>query len=175
MKVIRVGLDVPVDREFEYFAPDASADDIGRRTVVPFGRRMTLGVVLGVSDHSVFPAEKLKRVTRILRDSPAVPAEDLKLLRFAADYYHYPLGQVVMNALPVRLRKAESAGRAQEAEYVLTHLGRSQPPDAIPARARVKRRVRRRARPGGAHGGRSEKARADRTRRAARSRSRGLG
>ena len=141
MKVVRVGLDVPVDREFEYFAPDASADDLGRRAVVPFGRRMTLGVVLGVSDDSVFPAEKLKRVTRILRDSPALSADDLKLLHFAAEYYHYPLGQVVMNALPVRLRKAESAGRAQETEYVLTHLGRSQPPDTIPARARVKRRV----------------------------------
>jgi primosomal protein N' (replication factor Y) (superfamily II helicase) len=141
MKVLSIGLDVPVDREFEYFAPDASTDDVGRRAVVPFGRRMALGLVLGVSDDSIFPAEKLKRVTRILRDSPALSADDLKLLRFAADYYHYPLGQVVMNALPVRLRKAESAGRAEETEYVLTHLGRSQPPDAISARARVKRRV----------------------------------
>ncbi|HEX2826395.1 MAG TPA: primosomal protein N' [Burkholderiales bacterium] len=141
MKVLRVGLDVPVDREFEYFAPDATDDDVGRRAVVPFGRRMTLGVVLGVSDHSIFPAEKLKRVTRILRDSPALSSDDLALLRFAADYYHYPLGQVVMNALPVRLRKAESAGRAEEVEYVLTHLGQQQQDDAIPRRALVKRRL----------------------------------
>src|SRR3712207_3614214 len=100
MTVVAVGLDVPVAREFEYSAADADEADIGRRVLVPFGRRSAIAVVLRVSEYSHFPAEKLKRVTRILRDAPGFSADDLKLLRFAADYYHYPLGQVVMHALP---------------------------------------------------------------------------
>src|SRR5687768_13816935 len=106
MSVVAVGLDVPVSREFEY-AANADKSDLGRRVVVPFGSRTALGVVLDVRERSDFPADKLKRVNRILRDSPGFSAEDLRLLTFASDYYHYPLGQVVMNALPTRLRRAE--------------------------------------------------------------------
>ena len=37
MNIVRVALDVPVPRLFDYLAPDASESDIGRRVIVPFG------------------------------------------------------------------------------------------------------------------------------------------
>src|SRR5687767_9626907 len=103
MKLARVGLDVPLGRTFDYRA-DGDAVAIGARVVVPFGRRSMIGVVLGIGEDSDLPLERIKSITRVL-DAPRLGNDDLRLLRFAADYYHYPLGQVVMNALPQRLKR----------------------------------------------------------------------
>jgi primosomal protein N' (replication factor Y) len=141
MSIVKVGLDVPLAREFDYIAPDISTDDIGRRVIVPFGRRSAVGVVLGVAETSDLARDKLKRISRIVRDAPGLSPDDLRLLKFASDYYHHPLGQVVMAALPTRLRREQGSRRSAPTEYVLTDLGRAQAPDALPARARVKRRL----------------------------------
>ena len=36
MTIIRVALDVPVDKLFDYRAPDADSTDVGRRVAVPY-------------------------------------------------------------------------------------------------------------------------------------------
>ena len=141
MAIVSVGLDVPVPRLFDYLAPGAGELDVGQRVVVPFGKRTAVGVVLDVSEHSDLPRDKLKTVTRFLRNAPALSADDLRLLRFASEYYHYPLGQVVMNALPSRLRRPEPIADAGEAEYALTDSGRAQRVEDVPARSRVKRKL----------------------------------
>ena len=139
MTIAHVGLDVPVMQLFEYSATDATASDVGRRVLVPFGRRAAVGVILKVSD-APSTARKLKQVSTILRDILAFSAEDLRLLQFAADYYHYPLGQVVMMALPLRLRRTPS-GSATPMSYALTAAGRDIAPEALSPRAVAKRRV----------------------------------
>jgi primosomal protein N' (replication factor Y) (superfamily II helicase) len=140
MKIVRVGLDVPVAGTFDYLAPDAITDDVGRRVVVPFGRRTLIGVVLELDDRSALAEHRLKSVVRVLRSETAFTRADLALLRFASDYYHHPLGQVVMHALPLRLRRRE-AGPPSESVYAITALGREQRVDAMPARALVRRRL----------------------------------
>ncbi|MDB5904868.1 MAG: replication restart helicase PriA, partial [Betaproteobacteria bacterium] len=74
MKTVTVGLDVPVDRLFEYLAPAVDEGDIGKRVIVPFGRRTAVGVVLGIDEPSSFPRDKLKPVQRVLRDEPGFGA-----------------------------------------------------------------------------------------------------
>ncbi|HET7160448.1 MAG TPA: primosomal protein N', partial [Burkholderiales bacterium] len=96
MNIVRIGLDVPVGSTFDYLAADATTEDVGRRAVVPFGIRTLIGVVLEIADRSALPEHRLKSVVRILRPEIAFTSADLALLRFAADYYHHPLGQVVM-------------------------------------------------------------------------------
>ncbi len=140
MKIARVGLDVPVPQVFDYLAPAAEERDVGERVVVPFGRRTLIGVVLEVDSASTLPTHRLKPIARILHGTPRLTSDDLRLLRFASDYYHYPLGQVVMNALPVRLRRAEAAP-AGETKYALTDLGRQQQTEDLPRRALVKRKL----------------------------------
>lgn len=140
MKIARVGLDVPLTGTFDYLAPDATTHDVGRRVVVPFGRRTLIGVVLEIDDHSALAEHRLKSVLRILRADTAFTHVDLALLRFASDYYHHPLGQVVMHALPQRLRRKESGPPAQST-YVITALGREQRVETMPVRALVKRRL----------------------------------
>jgi primosomal protein N' (replication factor Y) len=109
MSIIRVALDVPVDRLFDYVAPDATAADVGRRVLVPFGRKTAVGVIMELGRSSELPPERLKTAASVLRDTPPLGAEDLRLLRFAADYYRHPLGEVVMAALPAHLRRVAKA------------------------------------------------------------------
>jgi primosomal protein N' (replication factor Y) (superfamily II helicase) len=141
MKILRVGLDLPVDTLFDYRADDASAADIGRRVVVPIGRRTAVGVALELADSSAVPAARLKPVVRVLRDEAGFSPADLRLLRFAAAYYHHPLGAVVMNALPQRLRRTKGAQAAAPGQFALTAAGARIVPDDLPVRAFVQRRL----------------------------------
>jgi primosomal protein N' (replication factor Y) len=138
MKIVRVGLDAPLIQLFDYRADDATEEDLGQRVLVPFGRRMAIGVILEIADSTHIPRERVKAALRIFRSTPQLSAEDLRLLRFAADYYHYPLGQVVLTALPVRLRRLESAP-TEKVRYRLTDAGRAVAPETFPRRAVVKR------------------------------------
>jgi primosomal protein N' (replication factor Y) len=139
MKIVHVALDVPLSQTFDYLAPDGDVE-IGTRVLVPFGPRRMIGIVTRLAAQSSLPADRLKRVTRVLRETPALSDHDLRLLTFASEYYHYPLGQVVMNALPARLRRAESAPQG-ERKYVLTHIGKAQCVEDLPARAAVRRKL----------------------------------
>lgn len=139
MKIIRVGLDVPVAKLFDYRG-DAHIDDIGRRVLVPFGKKTMVGMIIEIADASTVPHNRLKAALRVLRDEAPLSADDLRLLKFASDYYHHALGAVVMNTLPARLRRA-SASRQVPACYALTAAGAAVSPDELPARATVKRRL----------------------------------
>ena len=106
MPIVRLALDVPLPRLFDYRA-DAAADDVGRLAQVPFGRGEKLGVIVAVTDSSDQPADKLRTVTAIRRDLPRLPAEWLRLTEFSAAYYHHPIGEVMSLALPPLLRRGK--------------------------------------------------------------------
>jgi primosomal protein N' (replication factor Y) len=113
MSIVRVALDVPVARLFDYRAPEATSADLGCRVLVPFNRKRAVGVIVELAQSTAIPAERLKEVVRILRDMPPLAPEDLRLLRFASDYYHHPIGEVVLGALPTRLRRVRERGRVR--------------------------------------------------------------
>jgi primosomal protein N' (replication factor Y) len=62
--------------------------------------------LISLSTKSAIPGHKLKRALRQLDSSPLLEPADLRLLRWAADYYQHPLGDVIFHALPVNLRKS---------------------------------------------------------------------
>jgi primosomal protein N' (replication factor Y) len=111
--VIRVALDVPVPKLFDYRADEVTPDDVGQRVLVPFGKKTAVGVIIALAHASVVPPEKLKRVQSVLRDGPGWSGADLELMKFAADYYRHPLGAVVVSALPARLRRLPTRERAR--------------------------------------------------------------
>jgi len=104
MKVLRVALDVPVAKLFDYLIDDASLAASGDRVVVPFGARQRIGVVVEISDASSVAASRLKPVVRILDDAPRLSASWLEQMRFLSSYYQRPYGETVAGALPARLR-----------------------------------------------------------------------
>ena len=135
MPILRVALDVPVPRLFDYTATDASPSDVGRRVAVPFGRRTLVGVIIEVAGESALAPEKLRPAGAILDDMPPLPGEWLAVARFASEYYQRPLGEVIHAALPTRLRRALPL-RLPPAAYALTDAGRAA---VLPSRAKAKR------------------------------------
>ncbi len=137
MTYVRVALDVPLPRLFDYAAPEATAADLGRRVIVPLGARAVVGVIVAVGATTDAPADKVRPAVAILRDTPPLAPEWLEFARFAADYYHRPLGEVIHAALPPRLRRAQPV-TLPPAAYALTSAGCAAL-DALPAGRRAKR------------------------------------
>jgi primosomal protein N' (replication factor Y) len=137
MSIVVVALDVPLARLFDYRASDARQDDVGRRVLVPFGNKLLVGLIIEVREASEVAPGKLREVRSILRDTPPLPASWLALTRFCANYYHRPLGEVMLNALPPRLRKA--APMADKPQLLsLSALGRAES-DTLPSRQKIKK------------------------------------
>ena len=143
MPIIRVALDVPVNILFEYLAPDITAQDIGGRVCVPFGRRLVTGIIMEVVTHSSVPSPKIRSVVCALREIPPIPKELLDLFCFCSTYYHHPLGEVAMNGLPGRLRSIKPfvLDSSIPFQYRLTTEGHAVDISVIPARSMVKRRL----------------------------------
>lgn len=105
MPIVQVAFDLPLNRLFDYKAPEATADDVGRRVLAPFGTTQKVGIILGLSGNSEWPEEQLRTLTSLWRDVPPLSPADLRFLRFCSTYYHHPLGVAILNALPPGLRR----------------------------------------------------------------------
>jgi primosomal protein N' (replication factor Y) len=105
MPVLRVALDLPLHRLFDYMADSASCADVGFRVRVPFGKGERIGVIVEVVDGSDWPVAQLKAAGEILRDLPPLPPDFFRLCKFASAYYQAALGEVIMQALPAGLKR----------------------------------------------------------------------
>ena len=111
MPVLRVALDLPLYRLFDYVAESASTADIGYRVRVPFGRGEKLGGIVEVATESDWPLDQLKMASEILRDLPPLPADFFKLCEFASTYYQAAYGEVLLQALPAGLKRLDPPSR----------------------------------------------------------------
>lgn len=110
--VLQVAVAAPLYAVFDYLPPEDSVLKQlhpGVRVLVPFGRGERCGVIMAVVDHSTFELARLKPAFRLLDEEPLFSPDDLGLLKWASQYYQHPIGEVVANALPVRLRRGELA------------------------------------------------------------------
>ena len=114
---------MPLPRLFDYRSDNATRDEIGRRVLVPFGKKRLVGVIVDVTAISEVPEHRLRRAEKILDDMPALSREWLALADFCSHYYHRPLGEVIMGALPPRLRTAKPVP-VSPVSYVLTPAGK---------------------------------------------------
>ena len=107
--IVKVVVNTPLRRNFDYLAPENHTNPIseGSRVRVPFGKRELIGLIIGTANESEFAIEDLKSVIEIIDDSPIIDDSMMKLIKWAASYYHYPIGQVIQNALPTRLRQGK--------------------------------------------------------------------
>jgi primosomal protein N' (replication factor Y) len=115
--ILQVALDTPLRRVFDYLPPADTAartPKLGVRVSVPFGRRQLIGVLVGIAQASSISAAKLKPALALLDDEPVFDPVTFDLLRFASDYYHHPLGEVIAAALPAALRLGQAAHGAAD-------------------------------------------------------------
>ncbi len=139
MIVIRVALDVPVFKLFDYLSVDATEADIGARVLVRFGNRRLVGLIVEVATKSELPDDRLKTCERILRDIPPLPKDWIELARFCSNYYQAPIGAALLGALPPRLRRVEPLPESPRS-YAITQAGRLAL-EALPARQKSRRRL----------------------------------
>jgi primosomal protein N' (replication factor Y) (superfamily II helicase) len=104
--VLRIALDMPLRRLFDYLPPPQAglAGEPGKRVRVPFGRQRLVGLVMEQADSSDLPTARLKSVLEVLDAEPVLDRSAVELLRWAADYYHHPIGEVIAAAIPKALR-----------------------------------------------------------------------
>ena len=107
---------------------------------VPFGRRTLIGIALGMRNESEVPIGELRSITEVLDVEPLLSVSFLQLLGWAAQYYHYPIGEVLTAALPVYLRKRDVLKPAESQSWSITPKGAQANPDAL-RRAPVQRRI----------------------------------
>lgn len=118
---LQVVLNIPLRKSFEYAYNPTLMDDkpastlaytdlSGFRVLVPFGPKKVIGVVVSTSTTPTYhtPA-KIKPIIKLVDEVPLFSPHMLKLLSWASDYYHYPIGEVVLSAVPPALRKGEAA------------------------------------------------------------------
>lgn len=144
MPIIQVALNVPVDTLFDYHAEDASTEDIGLRACVPFGKKRLTGIIMAVVAETQVPAAKLRSAKCIFREIKPLSHELLQLFNFCSHYYHHPLGMVIMNGLPIKLRNNQPAQLKKNLtsdRYCLTSAGKRINESDIPARQRIARRL----------------------------------
>ena len=127
---------VPLADGFDYvWDGEAAAPLPGTRVEVPFGRGHRIGIVLEHPAESGLPPEKLKAARRALDPEPLLGPELLGTLRWAADYYQHPIGEVLSHALPGLLRKGRPVEAARGPTYRLTDAGAAQAADALRKKA----------------------------------------
>jgi len=135
--ILKVALDVPLDSLFDYL--DGGFDvAVGQRVLVSFGRRRQIGLVVARVAESELSADKLKPIEHGYVDEPALDKSVFRLLKFCADYYHYPYGQGLLAALPSRLRQTEPAVSRKQFAYQLSAAAGI---DAIPRRKVVQQKI----------------------------------
>jgi len=116
-QILKIALDVPLNRLFDYLNNGFDVQ-IGSRAVVSFSGRNLVGVVVEIAQTSDITIDKLKPVIHVF-DDVVFEAATFKLLKFCADYYHYPLGQTLISALPLRLRQIKPAVTRKSFIYAL--------------------------------------------------------
>jgi len=120
MSILRVAIDIPLPRLFDYLSDDASPQDVGRCVRVAFGRSKKVGVIVALAETSAQASDKLKPAGEILRSLPALSADWLALTEFCSRYYQHPLGEVMAMALPPHLRRGKLPRRKSPASSAET-------------------------------------------------------
>ncbi|HVK98515.1 MAG TPA: primosomal protein N' [Dongiaceae bacterium] len=125
--VVQVALPLPLRRTFDYLPPanlPVTALQPGRRVQVPFGKKQLIGVVAGVIPHSSYGDDKLKTLTTLLDDEPALTPPILRLCQWATEYYQHAAGDVLATALPNQLRNSPESWDERTWRWQLTQKGR---------------------------------------------------
>ncbi len=109
--ILHIAINKPVRHCFDYLLPagvDAQLLKPGMRLQVPFGKKQTTGILLQIDHRPCFAVEKLKPATQLLDSEPQLSPSLLALYTWAANYYHYPIGEIVLGTLPAQLRREQA-------------------------------------------------------------------
>jgi primosomal protein N' (replication factor Y) len=140
IELVAVAVPVPLYKLFDYRIPASVTGPLrpGMRVRVPFGTRRLIGVVAQTPREEEASARRYKSLETVLDAAPIFPADVWSLCQWAADYYQYPLGEVLAAALPGPLRRGDAPEIRRDHALQLTQTGRAAL-ETLPVRASTQR------------------------------------
>ena len=129
---LEVAVSAPISKPLTYLPPDDCHQPLlpGMRVLVPLGRRKVSGYILAKAS-SAPTDQQIKKIYDIADSEPLFPENQVKFYKWIANYYHYPIGEVIKTALPAGL--TQKSGR----RVMMTETGRKKLP-AITEKAIIK-------------------------------------
>jgi len=134
-------LDYLLEPEVDLLTTDEPKAVIGGRVWVPFRNKKIVGLVMDISESADFEISKIKPISEVIDIEPLFNKTQLGLFNWASQYYHEPIGDVIMTALPKRLRAGEYAEINGMQYWQLSAEGQNKTLDDISKRALRQRKV----------------------------------
>jgi primosomal protein N' (replication factor Y) len=106
-----VAIAVPLRQAFTYHSNQQIIP--GTRVAVKFGRTNKLGIVTEVISETDI---KTKPIYMVLDDLPIFSKTELKIFKWASDYYLHPIGEVINSFLPTNLRQIKNTFEVETIE-----------------------------------------------------------
>lgn len=127
MPIAEVSLPIPLRKSFDYLIPETLVDQLmeWQRVGVKFGSRPLIGVVIRIKQHSDFSSQQIKSIDHLIDKEPVFNNSIFSLVKWLADYYQAPLGEVIQLSLPVLLRQGKAADFPSIDHAMITELGKS--------------------------------------------------
>jgi primosomal protein N' (replication factor Y) len=99
---VDVAVPVGVRKTFLYSVPPQFRDKIavGMRVLVPLGRKLVTGYIVGTPDSSQSGSFKVRAVQELLEPEPAIPPSLVETALWIASYYFAPPGEVFKALFP---------------------------------------------------------------------------
>lgn len=112
-RILRIAINTPLRRLFDYLPPrDCGPEHLipGQRLRIPFGKsKEKIGLLTEITHHSEIEPHKLKHAIEILDNKPLFDSGHLRFLKWAGDYFHHPIGEVMLGTLPKLLSNGSPA------------------------------------------------------------------
>jgi primosomal protein N' (replication factor Y) len=108
--ILKIAVPAPVLTVLDYLCPDDwrfNKLQPGLRIQVPFRNKNLIGVLMAIDNKSFLPSKKLKYAIEVMDETPLLDKSILELAQWSANYYHYPIGEVISSCLPKKLREGK--------------------------------------------------------------------
>ncbi|VFP87750.1 Primosomal protein N' [Candidatus Erwinia haradaeae] len=125
MSIVHVALPISqVNHLMIYLVPNnLNKIAIGGRVSVPFGNRLMIGIVIKVSKKNNSLHSELPTIYKSLDICSLYYPALWRTLHWAANYYHFSLGKILLNAIPFLLRRGCVVDNAPLDQYTINNLG----------------------------------------------------
>ena len=130
--ILQVAVNAPVRKLFDYLPPrgvNAGSLVPGIRVRVPFGKSgEKVGLLVALADKSEVDSHRLKRVIDVLDEKPVIDRNLFRVFQWAVNYYHHPVGEVMMGCLPKLLASGAAAKKNDVIFWRPVHTGKGVEP-----------------------------------------------
>lgn len=122
--ILEVAINIPIFYTYYYLYNNNGSYTsplIGRRVSIPFRNKKSWGIITNTFDSiknipSLASTKKkitLKEIISIIDETPIYDESLIKLLLWASNYYHYPIGQTLFSALPKAIKNDDKIKEEQ--------------------------------------------------------------